>query len=141
MVCSPYVRAHVTARSMYGHASGIYGETEILLGTDQYPTGMLNPFNFELPEARFRERLPVWLKMEWWTHRTCVSPAAAIGKKSSSVIRFFPVLHKHLQCGLVVLHLAKRELVNDRVVVRINENARRYPRLLASAHSSERLKD
>ena len=123
---------------MYGHASGIYGETEILLGTDQYPTGMLNPINFELPEVRFRERLPVWLKMEWWTHRTCVRPAAAIGKKSSSVIRFFPVLHRHPQCGLVVLHLAEREFVNDRVVVRINENARRYPRL-ASAHSSERL--
>lgn len=50
----------------------------------------------------------------------------------------FPVLHKHFQCSLVVLHLAEREFINDRVVVRINENARRYPRL-ASAHSSERL--
>ena len=49
----------------------------------------------------------------------------------------FPVLLKHIQCGLVVLHLAEREFVNDRVVVRINENARRYPRL-ASAHLSER---
>jgi hypothetical protein len=50
----------------------------------------------------------------------------------------FPVLHKHVQCALVVLHLAEREFVNDRVVVRTNENARRYPRLL-SARSSERL--
>ena len=49
-----------------------------------------------------------------------------------------PVLHKHLQCGLVVLHLAEREFVNDRVVVCINENARRYPWLVL-AHSSERL--
>jgi hypothetical protein len=44
----------------------------------------------------------------------------------------FPVLHKHLQCGLVVLPLAEREFVNDRVVVRINENARRYPRLASA---------
>jgi hypothetical protein len=50
----------------------------------------------------------------------------------------FPVLHKHLQCGLVVLHLAELEFVNDHVLVRNNENARRYPRL-ASEHSSERL--
>jgi hypothetical protein len=50
----------------------------------------------------------------------------------------FPVLHKHVQCALVVLHLAEREFVNDRVIVRINENARRYPRL-AWAHSGERL--
>jgi hypothetical protein len=48
-----------------------------------------------------------------------------------------PVLHKHLQCGLVVLLLAKRVLVNDRVVVRIDKNAWRYP-WLASAHSSQR---
>jgi hypothetical protein len=47
-----------------------------------------------------------------------------------------PMLHKHIQCVLVVLHLAKREFVNDRVVVRINKNAWRYPRL-ASAHSSQ----
>jgi len=40
-----------------------------------------------------------------------------------------PVLHKHVQCGLVVLHLAKREFIDDRVVVRINKNAWRYPRL------------
>src|SRR5260370_33009008 len=50
----------------------------------------------------------------------------------------FPVLHKHLQCGLVVLDLPERVFVNDRVVVRVNENAWRYPRL-TSAHSSERL--
>lgn len=46
----------------------------------------------------------------------------------------FPVLHEHLQCGLGILHLAEREFVNDRVVVRINKNAWRYP-WLASAHS------
>ena len=50
----------------------------------------------------------------------------------------FPVLYKHVQCALVVLHLAEREFVNDRIIVRTDENARRYPRL-ASAHSSERL--
>ena len=54
MVCRPCVRAHVTARLMYGHAPGIYGETGILLGTDQYPTGMLDPFDFGLSEATFR---------------------------------------------------------------------------------------
>ena len=41
----------------------------------------------------------------------------------------FPVLHKHVQCAVGVLHLAECEFVNDRDVVRINENARRYPRL------------
>jgi hypothetical protein len=48
----------------------------------------------------------------------------------------FPVLHEHLQCGLGVLHLAERVFINDRVVVRIDENAWRYPRL-ASTHSSQ----
>ena len=50
----------------------------------------------------------------------------------------FPVLHKQVQCALVVLHLAEREFVNDRIIVRTDENARRYPRL-ASVHSSQRL--
>src|SRR6266852_5096888 len=126
-VCRPCVRAHVTTRLMYGHAPGIYGETETSLGTDQYSTGMLNP----LPDARFREHLLVYLKVEWWTHRTRASPAATITIKSSSVVQIS-------QCGLIVLHLADSEFVNHRVVIRHNENARRYPQL-ASAHSSERL--
>ena len=49
-----------------------------------------------------------------------------------------PVLHKHVQCGLVFLHLAEREFINYRIVIRIVKNAWRYPRL-ASARSSERL--
>jgi hypothetical protein len=122
---------------MYGHAPGIYGETEILLGTDQYPTGMLNPFDFGLPEARWRERLP-GLK-----GGTVDSPDVreSCGSDRDKVLLcdpIFPVLYKHLQCGLGVLPLAEREFVNDRVVVRHNENARRYPRL-SSAHPSERL--
>ena len=43
-----------------------------------------------------------------------------------------PVLLKHVQCVLVVLHLAEREFVNDRVIVRINKNAWCYPRLATS---------
>jgi hypothetical protein len=41
------------------------------------------------------------------------------------------VLLKHIQCVLVVLHLAERKFVNDRIV-RINDNAWRYPRLATS---------
>jgi len=63
MVRRPCVRAHVITRLMYCHAPRKYGEKETILGIGQYPTpGMLNPFDFGLPEARFRERLPVWLK-------------------------------------------------------------------------------
>lgn len=39
------------------------------------------------------------------------------------------MLLKYPQCGLVVLHLSKRVLVNDRIVVRIDKDAWRYPRL------------
>lgn len=40
-----------------------------------------------------------------------------------------PVLLKYSQCSLVVLHLAERVFVNDSIVVRIDEDAWRYPRL------------
>jgi len=49
-----------------------------------------------------------------------------------------PVLLKYLQCTLVVLHLAKRELINDSIVVRIDKDARRYPRLVHTQVLSER---
>lgn len=45
-----------------------------------------------------------------------------------------PVLPKYLQCTLIILHLAKRELVEDGIVIRIDKDARRYPRL-ALAHT------
>lgn len=41
-----------------------------------------------------------------------------------------PVLLEYPQCSLVVLHLAERVLVHDRIVVRIDEDARRYPWLI-----------
>ena len=41
-----------------------------------------------------------------------------------------PVLLEYRQCSLVVLHLAERVLVLDRIVVRIDEDARRYPWLI-----------
>jgi hypothetical protein len=53
---------------------------------------------------------------------------------SSSVLCHpsIPVLLRQIQCAPVILHLAKREFVNDRIVVRINEYAWRYPRLATS---------
>ena len=43
------------------------------------------------------------------------------------------MLLKHIQRVLVVLHLAERKFINDRIV-RINENAWDYPWLATSQH-------
>ena len=42
-----------------------------------------------------------------------------------------PVLLKYAERGLIVLQLAERVLVNNRIVVRIIEDTRRYPGLSA----------
>ncbi len=53
------------------------------------------------------------------------------GHRNEVVLRNpgIPMLPKYPQCGLVALHLSKRVLVNDRIVVRIDKDAWRYPRL------------
>ena len=40
-----------------------------------------------------------------------------------------PMLSEYSQCGLIVLLLAERVLIDDRIVVCIGEDAWRYPRL------------
>jgi hypothetical protein len=47
-----------------------------------------------------------------------------------------PMLYEYSQCSLIVLHLAERVPVDDRIIVRIHEDAWRYPRLVG-ARSSE----
>ena len=46
-----------------------------------------------------------------------------------------PVLLEYAQCSVVVLHLAKRILVNNGIVVRIDKDAWRYPRLARRTHA------
>src|SRR5260221_12615279 len=114
---------------MYGHAPGIYGEAETLLGTDQYPIGRLRPSIWEDISWK-RDRMGAYAREGGRVNIPDVGESCG-GSRDEVVLcdPSIPVLLECSQCSLVVLHLAERVLVNDRIVVRIGEEAWRYPRL------------
>jgi len=114
---------------MYGHAPGIYGETESLLGTDQYPIGRLRPSIWKGIQWK-RDYMSAYACEGGRVNRPDVGESCS-GHRDEVVLcdPSIPVLLEYSQCSLVVLHLAERVLVNDRIVVRIDEDAWRYPRL------------
>ena len=114
---------------MYGHTPGIYGEAETLLGTDQYPIGRLRPSIWEVIQWKC-DRMSAYAREGGSVNIPDVGESW--GGHLDEVVLCdprIPVLLECSQCSLVVLHLAECVLVNDRIVVRIDEDAWRYPRL------------